>query len=116
MEEFAEVKNTLEDIYNAARDYVTSVAECGINEYWFNSAYKALHSAKKFYQEQYKKLVEAAHIQKYTKKSEYKNTMNAIDSYEDAIRDAMDIELALDEAHQIYRVESSLRRFAIRSK
>ena len=42
--------------------------------------------------------------------------MNEIDSYEDAIRDTMDIELALDEAHQIYRMESSLRRFAIRSK
>lgn len=115
MEEFAEVKSTLEDIYNAARDYATSVTECGINEYWFNSAYKALHSAKKFYRDRHEKLVAAAHNQKYTKKSEYKDTMNAIDSYEDAIRDAMDIELALDEAHQIYRVESSLRRFAIRS-
>lgn len=116
MEEFEEVRNTLEDIYNAAREYLTSVTECSINEYWFISAYKALSSAKKFYQAKYKKLLEVANIQKYTKKSEYKNTMNAIDSYEDAIRDAMDIELALDEAHQIYRVESSLRRFTIRSK
>lgn len=116
MEEFEEIKGTLEDIYNAAREYLTSVTECSINEYWFNSAYKALSSAKKFYHEQYKKLLEAADIQKYTKKSEYKNTMNEIDSYEDAIHDAMNIELALDEAHQVYRVESSLRRFAIRSK
>ena len=113
MEEFEEVKGTLEDIYNAAREYLTSVTDCSINEYWFNSAYKALSSAKKFYQDQYKKLVEAAYIQKYTKKSEYKNT---IDSYEDAIRNTMDIELALDEAHQIYRMESYLRRFTIRSK
>lgn len=116
MEEFEEVRNTLKDIHNAAREYLTSVTDCSINEYWFNSAYKALSSAKKFYQDQYKKLVEADYIQKYTKKSEYKNTMNEIDSYEDAIRDAMDIELALDEAHQIYRMESSLRRFAIHSK
>lgn len=116
MEEFEEIKCTLEDIYNAAREYLTSVTECSINEYWFNSAYKALSSAKKFYQDQYKKLVEAAYIQKYTKKSEYKNTMNEIDSYEDAIRDTMDIELALDEAHQVYRMESSLRRSTIPSK
>lgn len=116
MEEFIEVRNMLEDINNAARDYTTSAAESTIDEYWFNSAYKALHSAKKFYRDQYKKLVAVAHSQKHTKKPEYKDTMNAIDSYEDAIRDAMDIELALDEAHQIYRVESSLRRFAIRSK
>ena len=116
MEEFEEVRNTLEDIYNAVREYLTSVTECSINEYWFNSAYKALSSAKKFYRDQYKKLLEVAHNQKHTKKSEYKNTMNEIDSYKDAIRDTMDIELALDEAHQIYRVESSLRRFTIRSK
>ena len=116
MEEFEEIKCTLEDIYNAAREYLTSVTECSINEYWFNSAYKALSSAKKFYQDQYKKLVEAAYIQKYTKKAEYKNTMNEIDSYEDAIRDTMDIELALDEAHQVYRMESSLRRSTIPSK
>lgn len=116
MEEFEEVRNTLEDIYNAAREYLTSVTECSINEYWFNSAYKALSSAKKFYQDRYKKLLKAAYIQKHAKKSEYKNTINEIDSYEDAIRDTMDIELALDEAHQIYRMESSLRRFAIRSK
>ena len=116
MEEFEEVKGTLEDIYNAAREYLASVTDCSINEYWFNSAYKALSSAKKFYQDQYKKLLEASYIQKYTKKSEYKNTMNEIDSYEDAIRDAMNIELALDEAYQIYRMESSLKRFAIHSK
>ena len=116
MEEFEEVRNTLEDIYNAVREYLTSVTECSINEYWFNSAYKALFSAKKFYQSQYKKLLEVAYNQKHIKKSEYKNTMNEIDSYEDAIRDTMDIELALDEAHQIYRMESSLRRFAIRYK
>lgn len=116
MEEFEEIKGTLEDIYNAAREYLTSVTECSINEYWFNRAYKALSSAKKFYQDRYKKLVETAYIQKYTKKSEYKNTMNKIDSYEDAIRDTMDIELALDEAHQVYRMESSLRRSTIPSK
>lgn len=116
MKEFEEVRNTLEDIYNVAQDYVTSAAESTINEYWFNSAYRALHSAKKFYRDQYRKSTTAAHSQKYTKASEYRNTMNTIDSYEDAIRDTMDIELALDEAHQIYRVESSLRRFAIRSK
>ena len=116
MKEFEEVRNTLEDIYNVAQDYVTSAAESTINEYWFNSAYKALSSAKKFYREQYKKLLEVAYNQKYTKKSEYKNTMNEIDSYEDAIRDTMDIELALDEAHQVYRMESSLRRSTIPSK